>query len=370
MLELLENSDRPDSRSQFEPGHFTASGFVLSADGGRVLLIFHGKLKLWLQPGGHIDGSDPSPEAAAMREVMEETGVKKLRLAPGFPQIIDIDIHDIPPNTKKGEPAHEHFDVRYCFWALDESFEAASDALDAKWVALDEVDSLQSDESVVRAIRKLKARRDEWTQAPDSFSQAVERNRQPIWGAMKPYLSKGDRVLEIASGTGEHGVFFSAVAPSIRWSPSDCHPEALTAVERQRAQAGAANLEPVSYLDVREGLWLTQESNHLFCANMVHISPWESTPALFEGAAKVLPSGGKVFLYGPFKESGEHTADSNRLFDEMLRERDPRWGVRDLEAVQREAERAGFEFVDRHALPANNQLVVFARESIDPEGAR
>ena len=151
MFELLA---RPDafSRSCFDPGHFTASAFVLSPDGVDLLLILHAKLGLWLQPGGHVDPEDVDLLAGARREVEEETGIAELTVEGA---LLDVDIHRLPPHPKKDEPGHEHFDVRFLFRAASRDFVAGSDALDARWVPLAEVASAGTDESVERAVRKL-----------------------------------------------------------------------------------------------------------------------------------------------------------------------------------------------------------------------
>lgn len=141
----------PFDRGRFEPGHFTASAFVLSPDERSLLLILHGKLGRWLQPGGHIDAGDVDPVQAARREVEEETGLRDLRLA--SPGLFDVDVHAIPP--LRGDPAHEHFDLRFLFVAPDLAHQAGSDAKAARWVPLPEVAGLESDESVLRAVRRL-----------------------------------------------------------------------------------------------------------------------------------------------------------------------------------------------------------------------
>ena len=147
MLELLE-SNAPTSRGQFAPGHFTASAFVLSPDDQNLLLIFHSKLSLWLQPGGHIDATDTTLLEAAKREVLEEVGVLA-ELHPEFPGILDLDVHTIA--ARREEPAHEHFDVRFALQAPNFDFQAGSDALSARWVPLGEVEKAHSDASVTRA---------------------------------------------------------------------------------------------------------------------------------------------------------------------------------------------------------------------------
>ena len=150
-LARAETGD-PCARDHFEPGHFTASSFVLSPDGTSVLLILHGKLHRWLQPGGHIDPEDLDVLAAAKREVAEEVGITELeRVGAG---LFDVDVHSIP--ARKQEPEHEHHDLRFLFRAVSLDAEAGSDAKAAKWVALSEVAHIESDQSVMRAVAKIK----------------------------------------------------------------------------------------------------------------------------------------------------------------------------------------------------------------------
>jgi 8-oxo-dGTP pyrophosphatase MutT (NUDIX family) len=152
LLWLAAETAEPFSRDQFEPGHFTASGFVVSPDGASTLLVYHRRLDRWLQPGGHIDPEDPSAEAAARREVIEETGVR-LADEPGV--LIDLDVHPIPPG--KGEPAHDHFDVRFRFAASATSLDAdRSEVRDARWFPYDAVTKV-GDDSVRRVVRRLQA---------------------------------------------------------------------------------------------------------------------------------------------------------------------------------------------------------------------
>lgn len=152
MLQLV-NHDGCFSRTLAEPGHFTASAFVLSPDREQTLLVFHGKLKRWLQPGGHVEASDPTILHAARREIAEEVGLVELPLA--TEGILDLDVHMIPP--LKSDPAHEHFDVRFAFVARDLNFVAGDDALSARWFDLKSIDEATSDRSVMRAIEKLRA---------------------------------------------------------------------------------------------------------------------------------------------------------------------------------------------------------------------
>lgn len=153
MTALLDAEQDPFERTSYVPGHFTASAFVLSPERSELLLIHHAKLNRWLQPGGHVEPTDADVIAAARREVTEETGVN-CSTTPA--QLFDIDIHRIP--ARPDAQAHEHFDVRFLFIAPDSSFEAGSDALAARWTPLGDVAQLESDESVLRAVRKLRAR--------------------------------------------------------------------------------------------------------------------------------------------------------------------------------------------------------------------
>lgn len=154
MLDLLDSAE-PWSRSQYRPGHLTASAFVLSPDGAAVLLIFHRKLGIWIQPGGHIEPADSDLVAAAQREVAEEVGVALE--SPVATSIFDVDIHAIPART--AEPQHEHFDVRFCFRASSLAFTTSEEVVDTRWVELQHIDQVTADESVLRAVRKLRAYR-------------------------------------------------------------------------------------------------------------------------------------------------------------------------------------------------------------------
>ena len=169
MLNLLKSSSDPFSRDHFEPGHFTASAFLLSPERDALLLILHGKLHRWLQPGGHIDPCDEHALAGALRELREETGIQGV--TPVAKGLFDVDIHDIP--ARKHEPAHKHFDLRFAFVAKSRVMQASSDALDARWVDLDAIHTVESDESVMRAVTKLISMTKEESSWTRTTSQAI-----------------------------------------------------------------------------------------------------------------------------------------------------------------------------------------------------
>ena len=190
---------------------------------------------------------------------------------------------------------------------------------------------------------------------------ATERNREPILNVLRSVLPQTGLVLEVASGTGQHVVFFGRAFPALRWQPSDPSPAHLDSIRAWTAAEGVENVaEPVA-LDVERQPWPVASADAILSINMIHIAPWSATVALFEGAARLLPPGGVAFLYGPFTREGRHTADSNQQFDERLRREDPRWGVRDLGEVASVAAAAGFGKPDVIAMPANNLSLVFRR---------
>lgn len=193
-------------------------------------------------------------------------------------------------------------------------------------------------------------------------SAAAARNREPILEVLRRVLPDDAEVLEIASGTGEHAVFFAEKLPSIRWQPSDRDEESLDSIEAWRRDAGLPNVLPPLRLDVLAEPWPVRGADAIFCANMIHIAPWEATLALFRGASGVLPGGGLLILYGPFREGEKHSAESNRSFDESLRARNPAWGVRDRFEVERVAQREGFVPQELVRMPANNLILIFVKD--------
>lgn len=197
-------------------------------------------------------------------------------------------------------------------------------------------------------------------------SAACERNREPILRVLEGTLAdldEGALVLEIASGTGMHAVFFAARLPRVIWQPSDADDAALRSIAAWRAAEPSPNLRAPLRLDVRSERWPLDRADAIFNANMIHISPWESCLGLFEGAERILTrQRAPLILYGPFKIDGAHTAPSNAAFDDSLRARDPRWGVRDLADVTAVAREHGFAHDRTVPMPANNLCVVFRRD--------
>lgn len=194
------------------------------------------------------------------------------------------------------------------------------------------------------------------------ISAAAERNREPIGQVLGQVLVRPATVLEVASGTGQHAAHFAESFSDVVWQPTDADPGALSSIRGWRDKSDLENfLEPLS-LDVRdEASWPDVSYDALFCANMIHIAPWSATVGLFALASRVLRDGGQLITYGPYRLNGEHTAPSNEAFNAWLVNQDPTWGVRDLEDVQKVAAERGLRFHDKHAMPANNFVVVFSK---------
>jgi SAM-dependent methyltransferase len=190
---------------------------------------------------------------------------------------------------------------------------------------------------------------------------AVERNRDPILAVLRAQLDGVRSVLEIASGSGGHVVHFAQALPGIVFQPSDPDAASRASIDAWIAARGLSNVRPAMALDVTAQPWPAIEAQAVLCINMIHISPWAATLGLMRGAARVLGPGGLLFLYGPYRRDGAHTADSNAAFDRSLRERNPAWGVRDLEAVATAAQAQGFGAPVIAAMPANNLSVILRR---------
>lgn len=200
--------------------------------------------------------------------------------------------------------------------------------------------------------------------APEiSTSAPAERNKQPILDELRPLLPTRGKVLEIASGTGQHVVHFAAGLPDFQWQPSDREATEFPAIEARRELAGIGNVVAPVLLDVLRVPWsVDTDFDAVLCINMIHISPWPATLGLMRGAARWLAPGAPLFLYGPFMREGRHTAPSNAAFDADLRARDPRWGVRELETVTNTAREHGLVLDEVVEMPAKNLSVVLRRD--------
>jgi hypothetical protein len=199
---------------------------------------------------------------------------------------------------------------------------------------------------------------------------AFHRNHQPIWTVLEPFLhGKSGAVLEAGSGTGQHVVDFARRTPQLVWWPSDFNDQHLKSIEAWRQHARLPNVRAPMRIDLGDSDWSPRMHDGsgpgqllaVFCANVIHIAPWRVAEGLFAGAAKYLQPDGRLFLYGPFKRDGKHTAVSNAVFDTSLRDGNPEWGVRDVGDVQRLAGAGGLALADVAEMPANNLILVFAR---------
>lgn len=191
------------------------------------------------------------------------------------------------------------------------------------------------------------------------FSQACENNKRPILAVLQRVFDRPGTVLEIGSGTGQHGVFFAEQLPHLQWQPSD-RAENIPGMSRWFAEAGLANLLPPLVLDVTQAGWPARRFDGLFTANTLHIMAWSEVEAMFAGLERILAPGAKVCIYGPFNYEGRFTSPSNRAFDAMLRSQYPHMGIRDIAAVTELAKRHDLILLADHAMPANNRLLVFA----------
>jgi cyclopropane fatty-acyl-phospholipid synthase-like methyltransferase len=197
------------------------------------------------------------------------------------------------------------------------------------------------------------------------YAPATQRNRQGILKILSEVLPPGSNVLEIASGTGEHATFFASRLESCHWIPSDVNALARKSIIAWQNACPGSNLELPLLIDVIQDNWqqevLHRQINAIVNINMIHIAPWQAWLGLIDGASKLLPEGGILYLYGPFKRNGEHTAPSNESFDRSLRDRNPLWGVRDLEEIITTAAAQNLTLQQVIAMPANNLSVIFNR---------
>lgn len=188
---------------------------------------------------------------------------------------------------------------------------------------------------------------------------AALRNRQPIAEVLRDWLPDSGLVLEIASGTGEHIVYFADAFPQLDWQPSDTHPDALASIAAWREESGLSNLRAPVSIDASDQNWPIDQADAALNINMAHISPWSSSLGLIAGAARVLPPGGSLILYGPWLRNDIETVPSNLAFDADLKRRDPDWGLRNVEDFEVAAASKGFDLSDTRTMPANNFMMLF-----------
>ena len=192
------------------------------------------------------------------------------------------------------------------------------------------------------------------------FSEACEQNKQPILAVLQQHFADVHRVLEIGSGTGQHAVFFAAQLPHLQWLTSDVS-ELHAGIDAWLAEARLPNVSHPLELDVNQPDWPVEYIDAVFSANTVHIMDWPSVENMFAGIGRVLQSQGVFCLYGPFNYHGSYTSDSNARFDMWLKQRDPRSGIRDFEALNDLAHQHGMRLCTDHAMPANNRTLVWIK---------
>ena len=196
---------------------------------------------------------------------------------------------------------------------------------------------------------------------PRLYHPHVARNREPILDVLRRVLPPRGLVLEVASGSGEHAAFFADALPSVSWQPTDIDAQALASMAAFRASAGVPNLLAPAQLDVTSAQWPIDRADAIVNCNMIHISPWAACEGLIAGAGRVLPPGGVLYLYGPYRIDGRHTAPSNAEFEVYLRGQNAAWGIRDLAEVTDLAARHGLTLAETVPMPANNLSVIFRR---------
>ena len=198
-----------------------------------------------------------------------------------------------------------------------------------------------------------------------TYAPATERNREAILNVLKQALPAAPDdprpVLEIGSGSGEHVVYFAQHFPALIWQPTEASTEALPSIQGWIEHTGSTNVAAPMVLDVNQSPWPIAQATAIIAINVIHYSPWESTQALLQGAADILPANGVLYLYGPYKRNGAHTAPSNEAFEGWLKARNPAFGVRDLDTLVSLAQAHGL-ILDRVVeMPANNLSVVLRR---------
>lgn len=196
---------------------------------------------------------------------------------------------------------------------------------------------------------------------PRRYADATQRNRGPILAELRRFLPPRGLVLEVASGTGEHVTAFAPEFPALEFQPTDPDEELRLSIAAWTQKLGAGNVRPPLPLDASAWPWPVERADFVLNINMIHIAPWAACEGLFRGAGSVLPPGGRLFQYGPFRVDGQHTAPSNQAFDDALRTMRPEWGVRDLGEVTEAAARHGLRREEVVAMPSNNLSVVFVK---------
>lgn len=195
---------------------------------------------------------------------------------------------------------------------------------------------------------------------PRRFAEATDDNKDDLLAVLQRVLPATGLVLEVASGTGQHAAFFGPRLPGRVWQPTDLDPGGRASVDAWAAHERATTVRPALALDATSDAWPVERADAVVCVNMIHIAPWTAGLGLLRGAARVLPPGGPLVLYGPYRVDGA-LAESNRDFDAWLRQRDPRWGVREAADVEAAAKAVGLEPAERIAMPWDNLVVVLRR---------
>ena len=190
------------------------------------------------------------------------------------------------------------------------------------------------------------------------FSDACERNKDPILKILKQGFNNSNLVLEIGSGTGQHAVYFGKHLAHLNWQPTDLN-ENLASIKERIELEVTDNVKAPIELDVSKKPWPILDVDAVFTANTFHIMSWELVENFFVGLGKVLNRGGALCVYGPFKYKGKYTSESNEKFDGFLKSRDPQSGIRDFEAVNKLAIEQGLRLLEDHQMPANNQCIVW-----------
>ena len=190
---------------------------------------------------------------------------------------------------------------------------------------------------------------------------AALRNREPIADVLANWLPSGGLVLEIASGSGEHAVYFAERFPQLEWQPTDIHPDALASIAAWREETDLPNLRAPLKLDAASADWAVGRADAILSINMVHISPWKSALGLIDGAARLLASGAPLIMYGPWLKDGMPTVDSNLAFDADLKRRDSEWGLRRVEEFAEAAAARGLTLEATRTVPANNMMLLLRR---------